>query len=188
MRDDPGLRAGAGAMGRRRRGAANVLIFISSKRRRSPVVPCATSTRVFGIVSESGLMRLLQNGRTEVQLAKHRAVIPKLGIPDDGLDHLWKFDLRDDLALSELNKIKVRSQGRMREEGSAETMLTAYYNGNTQSKRGPHYARSRDRKCTYRPWEARLDLVVDFVRVLRDNVMPTSRTVFRKSDAPRVSR
>ena len=37
------------------------LIFISSSRRRSPVVPWATNTRLLGIVSESGLMRLLQS-------------------------------------------------------------------------------------------------------------------------------
>ena len=82
------------------------------------MVPCATSTRVFGIVSESGLMRLLQNGRTEGQLAKHRAVIPKLGIPDDGLDHLWKFGLRDDLALAELYGTSSKSRNRNREAGN----------------------------------------------------------------------
>ena len=165
-----------GTMGRRGTDA-NVLIFMSSRRRRSPVVPCATSTRVLGIVSESGLMRLLQ-------LVVHDLVHE--GRPVPGASYLiiaWIIcgSLAFDIVWLSPNFVDSRQIRGNPEAGSRPNNCSPRTGKEVQSGVPPQ---SRVTKSTYRPWEARLEPVVHFVRVLRNDVMPTSRS---RSVSPCVS-
>jgi len=62
-------------------------------------MPCATSTKLLAVVSESGLARLLQMVNKESDLEE----IEELrGVPDDSLDDLGKLRFWCYLAISEL--------------------------------------------------------------------------------------